>query len=421
VTKEKAKQENPRIRPIEAFPAQITDREMIGIKDPTGICPEIVFVSAEAFFLIRLMDGTNGLRDLQEAYMRQYGSLLYMDKIEDLIEQLNSRYLLENHHFQDHLRQLREDFKKAATRQAVFAGKGYEADPERLRTQLQGYFTGQDGPGLPPGEDERGGEKKDLKGMIAPHIDFTRGGGCYAHAYKALGESPRGSHGTDLYCILGTCHTPMRNPFAFTFKAFETPLGRAEVAKDLVEDCAQHLPFDPFLDEFSHRMEHTIEFQVIFLQYLLGKKDFQIFPILCSSFHEMILGGVSPLEYPPYQDAVSILREGLAPLPSPVLIASADLAHVGPQFGHQETVTPGVLAEVKTKDLEMLHYVEELKGEEFYRFILREGDRRNICGLPPIYTLLQLIEAQKGEVLNYQQWSDPAGKGAVTFAGMAFY
>ena len=421
MTKEKAKQENPRIRPIEAFPAQIAGKEMIGIKDPTGICSEIVFVSTEAFFLIRLMDGTNTLLDLQAAYMRHYGALLFMDKIEDLIEQLNSRYFLENLHFQDYLRQLREDFKKAATRQAVFANKGYEADPERLKAQLQGYFTGQDGPGLPPGEDEGGGEKKEIKGIIAPHIDFTRGGECYAHAYKALGESPRESNGTDLYCILGTCHTPMRNPFAFTLKAFETPLGRAEVAKDIVEDCAKRLPFDPFLDEFSHRMEHTIEFQVIFLQYLLGEGDFQILPILCSSFHEMILGGGSPLEYPPYPDAVSILREGLAPLPSLVLVASVDLAHVGPQFGHQETVTPGVLAEVKAKDLEMLHYVEELKGEEFYRFILREGDRRNICGLPPIYTLLQLIEAQKGEVLHYQQWSDPSGKGAVTFASMAFF
>jgi hypothetical protein len=31
------------------------------------------------------------------------------------------------------------------------------------------------------------------------------------------------------------------------------------------------------------------------------------------------------------------------------------------------------------------------------------------------------MEAQKGEVLHYQQWHDPQGKGAVTFASMAFY
>jgi len=417
-------EETPRIRPIEAYPVQLSGREMIGIKDPTGICPEIVFVPPEAFFLIRLMDGTNTLRDLQAAYMRQYGALLYSDKIESLIEQLNSRYLLQNHHFEDYLRLLREDFKKAKTRQAVFAGTGYEADPELLKAQLQGYFTGQDGPDLPPPENQGGGGKKDLKGIVAPHIDVARGGQCYAHAYKALGESAK----ADLYCILGTCHTPMENPFAFTLKSFETPLGRVEVAQDLVEAIARHLPFDPFLDEFRHRSEHTIEFQLIFLQYLLGKRDFKIFPILCNSFHDMILDGVSPLEYPLYKDAVTILKEGLTPLPSLCLVASVDLAHVGPQFGHQEAVTPGVLAEVRAKDLEMLGYVEELKGEEFYRSILREGDRRNICGLPPLYALVHLIKAKaeggplaRGHLLNYQQWHDPQGTGAVTFASMAFW
>jgi len=416
VTEEKEEQANPRVRPLEAFPLQVEGKEMVGIKDPVGICLEVVFVPPEAFFLISLMDGSNSLRDMQAAYMRKYGTLLYSDKIEGLISQLDSYFLLENRNFEDHLLLLQEEFKKGQVRQAVFANRGYEGDAELLRAQLRGYFTAQGGPGLP----DEGGEKNDLKGIIAPHIDFARGGTCYAHAYKALGESLGESNGADLYCILGTCHTPMRYPFAFTLKAFETPLGRVEVAKDCIEAIARQLPFDPFHDEFSHRNEHVIEFQVIFLRYLLGKTDFKILPILCNSFHDMILGGVSPMEYLLYRDAISILKEQLAPLPSLRLVASADLAHVGPQFGDQGAVTPGVLAEVKAKDLEMLRYVKDLQGEEFYRFILSEGDRRNICGLSPIYALLHLIEARQGELLHYQQWHDPQDKGAVTFASMAF-
>jgi AmmeMemoRadiSam system protein B len=412
VTEEKKEQANPKVRPLEAFPVQVEGKKMVGLKDPVGIAPEIVFVPPEAFFLISLMDGTNGLRDMQAAYMRKYGTLLFSDKIADLISQLDSYFLLENGHFESHLQRLRDEFKEAETRKAAFAGTGYEADPEMLKAQLTGYFTEQGGPGLPNG----GAEKKDLKGIVAPHIDFARGGTCYAHAYKALGES----HNADLYCILGTCHTPMQNPFAFTRKAFETPLGRAEPATHIIDECARGLPFDPFDDEFSHRNEHAIEFQIIFLQYLLGKTDFKILPILCNSFHDMILGGVSPMEYPLYPDAVSILKERLAPHPSLCFVASADLGHVGPQFGHQETVTPGVLAEVRAKDLQMLSHVEHLQGEEFYRFILQERDRRNICGLPPIYALLHLMDATEGELLHYQQWSDPQGQGAVTFASMAF-
>ena len=413
VTEEQKKGANPKVRSLEAFPIQVEGKEMIGIKDPVGISPEVIFVPPEAFFLISLMDGSNGLRDMQAAYMRKYGTLLFSDRIAELISQLDSYFLLENRHFEDHLQRLRDEFKQGVFRKAAFANRGYEADPVMLKAQLTGYFTQQGGPGIPQG----GNKRTQLKGFVAPHIDFTRGGTCYAHAYKALGES----NSADVFCILGTCHTPMRNPFAFTLKAFETPLGTAEVAKDIVEECAQRLPFDPFHDEFSHRNEHTIEFQVVFLQYLLGERDFTILPILCNSFHDMILGGVSPMEYPLYPDAIAILKEQLAPHPSLCLVASADLAHVGPQFGHQETVTPGVLAEVKAKDDQMLGHVANLQGEEFYRFILQERDRRNICGLPPIYALLHLIEAQKGEVLHYQQWHDPQGTGAVTFASMAFF
>jgi AmmeMemoRadiSam system protein B len=423
---DKAQKENPQIRPIEAFPLQQSGHEMIGVKDPTGIFSEMIFVSPETFFLINLMDGTNTLRDLQAAYLRRYGTLLYTEKMEELVRQLDACHLLENRHFQDYLCRLREAFKKATTREAMFAGKGYEADPEQLKATIRGYFTDKDGPGLP--NEER--QKKAIKGILAPHIDLARGGTCYAHAYKALGKSLQ----ADLYIILGTCHTPMQNPFAFTMKSFMTPLGRVETPKDLISDCASQLPFDPLLDEFCHRNEHTIEFQIIFLQYILGQSGFTIFPILCSSFHELIQQGISPMQDPLYKETITLLAEQCARLDKVCLVASADLAHVGPQFGHREAVTPGVLAETRVKDLEMLGYVQALKAEEFYQYILREKDRRNICGLPPLYALVHLLQAQpeggsdqrvtsglaKGHLLHYQQWHDPQGKGAVSFASMAF-
>jgi len=199
---EKAQTENPRIRPVEAFPLQQEGQELIAIKDPAGISPEIVCVSPETFFLISLMNGANTLRDLQAAYLRRYGTLLYTEKVEELIEQLDACHLLENRHFQDYLHGLREAFKQAATREAMFAGNGYEANPEALKAMIEGYFTEKDGPGLPGGEHNKGA----VKGIVAPHIDFARGGQCYAHAYKALGESLRSSNGADLYVILG--HLP---------------------------------------------------------------------------------------------------------------------------------------------------------------------------------------------------------------------
>jgi hypothetical protein len=50
---------------------------------------------------------------------------------------------------------------------------------------------------------------------------------------------------------------------------------------------------------------------------------------------------------------------------------------------------------------------------------MADGDRRKICGLPPIYTMLSVIEADSGRLLKYQYFPDPAG--TVSFASMAFY
>ncbi len=69
-------------------------------------------------------------------------------------------------------------------RPAMLAGKSYEASPEALSAQIDAFFTHEDGPG-PIGS---GGEKGDIKGIVAPHIDILRGGPCFAWAYKALAD-----------------------------------------------------------------------------------------------------------------------------------------------------------------------------------------------------------------------------------------
>ena len=50
-----------------------------------------------------------------------------------------------------------------------------------------------------------------------------------------------------------------------------------------------------FDDELTHRTEHSIEFQVVFLQYLLGgRREFSIVPILVGSFHDLMESGDRP-------------------------------------------------------------------------------------------------------------------------------
>jgi AmmeMemoRadiSam system protein B len=72
-------------------------------------------------------------------------------------------------------------------------------------------------------------------------------------------------------------------------------------------------------------------------------------------------------------------------------------------------------------DREMLGHVGKMDGEGFYSSILRERDQRKICGLPAIYTLLKVLKAQEGKVLNYGQAFTPETESVVSFASLGFY
>ena len=69
----------------------------------------------------------------------------------------------------------------------------------------------------------------------------------------------------------------------------------------------------------------------------------------------------------------------------------------------------------------MLEYVEKLDGEGFFSSILKERDRRRICGLPAIYTMLKVLEAKEGRLLRYGQAYTPETQSVVSFASLGFY
>jgi len=189
---------------------------------------------------------------------------------------------------------------------------------------------------------------------------------------------------------------------------------------DAIQSRCQH---DLFKDEGIHRSEHSIEFQCIFLRYLYPDPiPLKIVPVLCGSFHEIIEKGIPPLECPPIQQFIEALRESVSSLGRKVFyIASADLAHMGLQFGDPEGIREYDLRILAEEDQAMLGHVERFDGEGFFSSISKERDRRRICGLPTIYTLIKTMQAREGRLLKYGQAFTPDTQSVVTFAGLAFY
>jgi AmmeMemoRadiSam system protein B len=388
---------------------------MLCLQDPQNVSEKALFLSPPLYFIISLFDGQHSILDVQAAYMRRFGEFLYTEKLQEIIRQIDEALYLEGERFQEALRQKEEGFKKASFREAVFAGKSYEADPDRLRAQLGGYFTGTNGPGS-LGEGEG---KRSVKGVIVPHIDFQRGGFCYAFAHREIRER----NSSSCFIIFGTAHAPMENPFCLTRKDFATPLGTLNVDQELVDAIQSRCPHDLFHDEGIQRSEHSIEFQCVFLRYLYPEPNrLRIVPVLSGSFHEAIDQGISPMELKRVRQFIEALKETVSSLGRQVCyIASADLSHMGLQFGDREGISEYDLRVLSQEDQEMLEYAEKMDGEGFFSSISRERDRRRICGLPAIYSMLKTLEAKGGKLLKYDQAFTPEAQSVVTFASLAFY
>ena len=405
--------EHPKLRPIDAFPVETSGQQAMCLRDPFNSKNTFV-VPNHVFYIICHFDGNHSILDIQSKFSQKYGELLPGDNIQQIIQEIDKKLLLENDRSRDFIEKLKGDFINSTIRNDAHAGTAYEADRDKLKDQIDGFFTSADGPGKPSSSNKTAG----LKGVIAPHIDIGCGGPCFAWAYKEIAESSD----AELFIILGIAHTGTRNLFVLTDKTFETPFGNVETDKEFLESLHKKNKTDYFEDEFVHRDEHSIGFQLVFLQYLYHqKRNFSIVPILCSSFGEADGDNNSSRQISQFEEFVSALKKTIKESKKKVcVIASVDLAHVGSRFGDQELQDEAYLKRLRSDDTEMLKYVELLDAEGFRNSVQKDHNSRKICGYPAIYTLLNVIEASEGKLLKYSQYADQTNS-TVSFASMSFY
>ena len=405
---------NPRLRQVEAFPAKVEDREVICLRDPSGLTDSVLTVPRALAPILALFDGLRSLIDVQREIMRECGELVLRSQLESMVEVLDQHLFLEGPRVEAERARQRAAFLAAPTRPAFLAGRSYEADRESLAETLATYFErpGAPGPIGPPRDIV-------MRGLVAPHIDFTRGGSGYAWAYRALAEA----RDADCFIVLGTSHQGLDgHHFAATRKAFETPFGPLEVDHEILDAIVRRSPEDLFAAELAHRGEHSIEFQAVWLEYLrhrTGGGVRRIVPLLTSFVHECLTRGDNPAAQSDVGAVLDAVSDAMATIPRRYcIVAGADLAHVGPRFGDGWRAGRTQLARVQSEDRALLAPVSAGDAEGFFREALRQGDRNRICGLSPIYSLLRLLPGAEGTLLHYEQWPDP--DGAVTFASVAF-
>jgi len=363
--------------------------------------------------LVSLFDGEHSIAEIHAVLARRHGSAPTAAQIASVAAQLDAEGFLDSPAFAARRARLEEAFRGSPTRAAAHAGGAYAGDPDALRKQIDAFYAGADGPGRPV--PLRGAPAP--RGVMAPHIDFHRGGVTYGWAYRELAAA---DEAPDLFVILGTCHAGMADPFAVTLKPYDTPLGPAPVDREFVEALERRYRDDLLASEPAHRAEHSIEFQAVMLRHALGEqRPFAIVPVLASYLHEAIWRRGEPEADARVPRFVDALVDTIASSRRRVcLVAGVDLAHVGPRFGDEAPNTRASLRRIEEDDRAMLAWVTAGDPAGFYGAVARDGDARRICGLSPIYTFLRALPGVPGRLERYSQWPDP--QGAVTFCAAVF-
>ena len=418
-------QQRPRLRQVESFPVGEPDGQVLfALRDPEGFASPVVLPYAAAV-LASLMDGSRTLDEIQQQFEQQFGQKVGLADLERLIGQLEERCFLDSPRFRARWKAEIETYLNSRVRPAAHAGGAYAGDPDELRVQLAELFTCAEGPGS-PGDYAANGSSGRLCGVLSPHIDLHRGGPAFAWAYKKVVEESD----ADLFVIFGTAHNWMRNLFSVSRKHFETPLGTVETDLPFVSRLAAALAAQPagqdidlFADELAHRQEHSIEFQSLFLQYLLGsRRPFKVVPILTGSFHEFVSSGIQPAESPQVTAFVAAVQAAARQHKGRICyISGGDLAHIGQRFGDRALLDKHRLLEQSEDDRLLLEAACRADAQAFFSHVASQQDRSRICGLSPTYTMLQVMQPQRGEFLKYSQAVEQDGTSCVSFASLAFY
>ena len=405
--------ERPKLRPVSARRADRGGQALLALEDPLGVAEPVAFpLDGTVHRVVRHFDGLATQAEIRGRVRRDSGLEVSAAELAALVERLDRVLLLDGPAFQAH----RAAYRALDVRPAALAGRSYPAAEPALRAQLARHFADPRGSGLPAEAGEV--PAAPVRAVFSPHIDFTRGGPTYTWAYRALAERTE----AQTFVILGVAHQPCARRFALTRKDFQTPLGRARTDRAFVDRLAEHAGDHFFDDELAHRTEHSIEFQVVFLQYLLGgRRDFTIVPILAGSFHDLLGTGADPIADPEIRRFVEALRLAEAAGGRKVAyVGGIDLGHVGPEFGDAGPADDAMLGDLGRFDRALLGHAAAGDPAGWFAEAAAAGDRWRTCGLAAAYTLLHAVGPARGTLLRYDQTVDPERTCAVSFASMAF-
>jgi len=409
----------PKLRlDLEFLPSPLPDRPGLLIRDPYRYSDSTLIVPPPLTRGLRLLDGAHTDLDLRDFMARLTGRLDVRELTEQFLGALSEAGFLNDGTFRAMRQQSHDDFAGAALREAIHAGGGYPAAPPALETTLRTWMA-EPPRALPAGFPRQPDGVRSLLGIAAPHVSPFAAPATYAAAYAALPADAAGR----TFVILGTSHYGAPGRFGLTRKPFRTPLGDALTDTALVDRLAAAAPEAFLVEDYCHAIEHSIEFQVLFLQNRFGP-GVKIVPVLCGP-----LLGARPEDDRGVAAALDALGDLQARQGKDLLwVLGVDMAHMGRRYGDtwRARAHDGEMVAITAREAARLDRIGAGDAAGFWNLVQNDGgpasrgnDDLKWCGSAPLYTFLRAVPDACGGLLAYDHWNIDEDS-VVSFAALSF-
>jgi AmmeMemoRadiSam system protein B len=246
------------------------------------------------------------------------------------------------------------------------AGRFYPDDPVALLEEVQRHLE----PGVP---------RVSAQGVIAPHAGIMYSGDVAGTVYSRI-EIP------ETVILIGPNHTGMGERIAiFSHGSWIMPFGDLEIDAGLAKDILKDLPI-ACENEEAHRLEHSLETQLPFLQYFC--KQFKLVPIC-----------LMRLSFDECQMLAKAIVRAIRSCDRPVLIvASSDMTHYESHTHASE------------KDHRAIDQILKMDPEGLFRTVEKEGI--TMCGVNPATVMLTACKelgATQAELVRYMTSGEVSG------------
>jgi AmmeMemoRadiSam system protein B len=362
--------------------------------------------------LLLLLNGDRTIPELRAAFALRSTLTLTDQQLHGIIAQLDQALMIENGAYVQASQRALDSYRAAPHREPSHAGLVYPEHPDELAEAIAGYC---DSAGRPVEKSIDGS----LVGMVCPHIDYTRGYRTYASLWQAAAPDLRS---IELVVVFGTDHIGGEEEITLTRQPYATPYGTLPTDTQIVEQLAAELGTESaFAREINHATEHSIELAAVWLHHFTRDRAIPMVPILCGPLD---LSGVESAVSEPSGaiDGVLHVLEQLGSQRNTLIIAAADMAHIGPAFGDPRPLDAVDRARLTAEDQRSIDAILSADPAGFRDVSRKEDDSRRLCGLPPIYLMLRLLQGARGQSFGYDQCpADDQNGSVVSIVGALLY